>query len=757
MLLTLVGVVSCENDEPQVRHLQLATETIEASGDSEVLAIGYQILSPIEGQSITAECKADWVSSLVVAPGKIEFAVERNTSEEPRTTTIDVVYGNERHAVSVIQAKYDAPISITLQNVDATTVTFDVKTSTEEMTWVGQVVSKEWFEAYTQEEIFAEDMKYYRAMADEEGVSIWDYLLSVLSKGSHSGLRIKGLDTESEYVLYVYGMDQYGGATTEICSASFTTTEPYQGNDVTFDIDVRCEGAEAYVTIVPSHEGVPYFENLISRENYEEFGGTIEAAAQGLIDKVIEDYLAWDYTLADVYSYNTYYTTQNYIFETYSGEEYLVMAFKWNEQCERLSEVSYKWFTADVITASDNVITMQVDNVTQTTFDIKTTTTNDDPYIIFVEPTENIAAMQSDDEIFAYLLDTYGTWGLESYLCEGDIEGTFSYIDHSTDYTVLVFGYEGRVLTTSMLKQQIRTLEPEPDGGSFEIVVSNIDDREANLSIKASDTSVWYYWNVYEASTTDEEVRASIEEVVRVGYNGYYEEFSYYEILQGSTSGTLHNLRPSTDYKIAIVPMDPYELAFTGEIRYGGEFRTLEAVVADIDISVVFDAYYDGDAAADLEPDYFDSFRGYALLPLEVNIVGEYSYYLYTVYNYTEGLDDKEVYDDSFIIENLYASGIQWSPANFRAPWDVEVMIAAVAFDYNDNASEVYRYRFTCTKDGASPDVEEFVQSYVYGPSSAGTLSASRVYGQRPASMVGEQPKASRQSVKRPSKMHFAR
>ena len=283
MLLTLVGVVSCENDEPKVRHLQLATETIEASGDSEVLAIGYQILSPIEGQSITAECKADWVSSLVVAPGKIEFAVERNTSKEPRTTTIDVGYGSERHAVSVIQAKYDAPISITLQNVDATTVTFDVKTATEEMTWVGQVVSKEWFEAYTQEEIFAEDMKYYRAMADENGVSIWDYLLSVLSKGSHNGLRITGLETESEYVLYVYGMDQYGGATTEICSASFTTTEPYQGNDVTFDIDVRCEGAEAYVTIVPSHEGVPYFENLISRENYEAFGGTIEAAAQGLI------------------------------------------------------------------------------------------------------------------------------------------------------------------------------------------------------------------------------------------------------------------------------------------------------------------------------------------------------------------------------------------------------------------------------------------------------------------------------------------
>jgi hypothetical protein len=46
------------------------------------------------------------------------------------------------------------------------------------------------------------------------------------------------------------------------------------------------------------------------------------------------------------------------------------------------------------------------------------------------------------------------------------------------------------------------------------------------------------------------------------------------------------------------------------------------------------------------------------------------------------------------------------------------MMIAAVAFDYDDNPSPVYRERFICTREGAG-DAQEFVDYYLGGVSAA--------------------------------------
>jgi hypothetical protein len=66
------------------------------------------------------------------------------------------------------------------------------------------------------------------------------------------------------------------------------------------------------------------------------------------------------------------------------------------------------------------------------------------------------------------------------------------------------------------------------------------------------------------------------------------------------------------------------------------------------------------------------------------------------------------------LIDNLYNVGAYWSPAYFRGQWDMEMMIAAVAFDRDDNPSPVYRERFICTRDGAG-DAQAFVDYYMGG------------------------------------------
>ena len=714
LIALIVGLSSCERTGEDITNSIYAVyaNDLDVAPEGETLLINYSILKPTEGLTMEVTCEAEWVTNLNVYPTFVQFTVERNTTDSARNTTLKFAYGTYTSNVTLNQARYVSPIELTIEAVEAVAVVVSVETANPETTWIGQVVGKAWFEAYTDEEKLLEDRRYFYSMAEEEGITYEEYIAKVLNKGSHSNIRMGGLDPETEYVMFAYGMDALGEVTTEIFYAPFTTTEPYQGNDVTFDINVTVNRAVATVSIQPSHEGVAYFNNLITREDFEAYG-SIEAAADGVIAKIIEDYAAWDYSLAETFEYNTDYLATTYEFEAMANTEYVAFAFKWNDKCERLSEVSYTWFEVGDIPPSENVITVEISNVTQTTFDIVAITTNNDPYIIFPVPAAELNKKRDDDSIFNYLMEEYGTWGLEYYLCEGDVKGTFSGLEADTEYAVLVFGYEAGVRTTKIERTNITTAKAgDVEACVYNIEVSNVGDREATVKITPSDYSIWYYWNVFEASATEEEIKAYILDTYNKAYYADYWEFSYYELAQGAVESGLGQLTPNTDYKIVIVPMNPNAFEYTGSMRTGGEFTTEEAIIADLKIEVAFEAYYDGDEAYAIEPNYMSSWQGWVIIPLTVRVEGSYSGYLYTIFNYVDGLEDPEVYSDDRLIDNLYEVGAYWSPAYFRGVWDTPLMIAAVAFDYDGNPSPVYRECFTCTHEGAG-DAQEWVDYYM--------------------------------------------
>jgi hypothetical protein len=286
-------------------------------------------------------------------------------------------------------------------------------------------------------------------------------------------------------------------------------------------------------------------------------------------------------------------------------------------------------------------------------------------------------------------------------------------MEADTEYAVLLFGYEAGTLTTKITRENIQTLKAGAiDACIYDIEISDIDDREARVTINPSDYSVNYYWNVFEADATEQEVKDYIESSYNRYYYGDYWEFSSYELAQGRVESRLSQLTPSTEYKIVIIPMHPNNFAYTGSMREGGYFTTDEAVIADITITAGFEAYYDGDEVYNISPDYFSNYQGQVILPMSVEIEGEFSGYLYTIFTYQEGLEDPEVFSDNLLIDNLYNVGATWSPAYFRGQWDVEMMIAAVAFDKAGNPSPVYRERFICTRDGAG-NAQEFVDYYL--------------------------------------------
>ena len=329
-------------------------------------------------------------------------------------------------------------------------------------------------------------------------------------------------------------------------------------------------------------------------------------------------------------------------------------------------------------------------------------------------------------------------------------------MEADTEYAVLLFGYEAGTLTTKITRKNITTLKAgDIDACVYDIEVTNIDDREAYVTIKPSDYSICYYWNVFEADATEEEVKAYIDNAFNSYYYGDYWEFSYYELAQGMVESRLSQLTPDTDYKIVIIPMNPNVFAYMGAMREGGYFTTKEAVIANITITAGFDAYYDGDEVYAINPEYFSNYQGQVILPMSVDIEGEFDGYLYTIFTYQEGLDDPAVFSDNVLIDNLYNVGANWSPAYFRGQWDVEMMIAAVAFDKEGNPSPVYRERFICTREGAG-DAQEFVDYYLGGISSASKtrngLAINGVNG-----VVVKDVKVEKVSVARNAKCVFVR
>ena len=712
--LALVAV-SCQK-EPVATNKNIVTyvESLEAQPEGETFRVNYSIASPVEGMSLEVKCNAEWVTVDVVTASFFDITVAKNDSGAERSTVLTLGYGNDTKSLNISQKAWEAPLAVKVEKVDATSVTFSVTALDEETTWIGQIVDKVWFDQMSEEDIFDEDMRYYYAMAEEGGVALEEYLATILSKGSHSNLRMAGLDPEWEYVVYIYGMNTAGEKTTSIYSESFTTTAPYEGNDVTFDFNITVNRAIAHIEITPSHEGVAYYNNLITYEDFESlYGKDINAAADAVIADVIEDYAYWDYTLAETFEYNTDYLATAYEFEGMANTKYVAFAFKWNEKCERLSEVSFAEFEIGEIPMSENTLSMEISDVTQSTFYVKIATTNNDPYAIFAIPASEISKLRTDDQIFDYILTKYGTSFLYNYIFEGNIEGTFSGLEADTEYAVLLFGYEAGTLTTKITRQNITTLKAGAvDACVYDIQITDIDDREARVTIAPSDYSIWYYWDVFEADATEAEVKAYIESTLNGYYYGDYWEFSYYELAQGKVESRLSQLTPNTDYKIVIVPMHADRFAYLGTMRQGGYFTTKSAIIADISIWAGFDAYYDGDEVYAINPQYFSNYQGQVILPMSVEIDGDYGGYLYTIFTYQEGLEDPEQFSDDMLIDNLYNVGANWSPAYFRGVWDVEMMVAAVVFDKEGNPSPVYRERFVCTRDGAG-DAQEFVDYYL--------------------------------------------
>ena len=730
--LTL-GFAACEkepattNDKTPVIKIDGTEVLLDSHGAS--VEIGYTIenVDADKRKDIEIENLADWLLVEVDAD-KISFSADKNVTAAGRVINVILKYeGAENVEITVKQPNIETPrenlsLEVEITEVGPTSITFNVEASHPDMTWIPMVTYKEyWDNKVSDEEIFISDMAYFEYLAESYGITREEFLTDMLGMGSQEGIVIENLTPETEFVIYVYGLTLDGERTTDIVAKEATTEKPYEG-DITFTFDIKEEDYIMEFVVTPSHKGVNYYHGVATEAEIAEWKALAgsdnlrDAIQKGDIEANIDMFLYYEFidTRKDYFDMCNVYDTVDDGWERVKADtKYIIYAAKWDEECNLLGEVSFAEYTTPKAEMSENKLSVEIKEINQSQVTVKVTTTNNDPYVVIPVKSEDIAGM-TDSEIYKHVITKYD-YLVSEYTFNGNYTHTFSRMRPETEYTILVFGSKAGTQTTEMIKIEVTTTASgDPQECTFTFNVVPAADN-AWIEIDPSDKGHFYNWLIYPAEYTADEAKAYIRTIIDNYYEGDIPAFSSWELTQGYITTTAYDLRPETDYKIGVVIMDYDTAEFITDMVFSDVFTTMAMEYADIDISVEWDEYWDGEALFEYGYTQFEGCDNEAIVPLSVNIEGEYEEFYFAVYN--RDLTDENALPDDMFYEDLNM-GYSLKNMIMSVPMDTEMTVVAVAYDAMFMPCKLFRKVIYLTKDGAS-EPETF-----------------KAYGGEPSSMV---------------------
>ena len=722
MLCVALGFAACTPEPDDVvakSEIKISTTELQFSERGDTMSVSYEITNPISGESIVALTEAEWVEVSTKDAGVLEITAEGNFTHEHRSAEVTLRYTSAQDVVLTLTQDYvktstGAPLEVELVDYDATTITVSVITGDSELTWVPMVTYKESWDYYdgNQNDIFQADLEYFKYLAEINDLTLADFLSQIVGTGSEAAIRIAQLSPNTEYVVYVYGISLEGERTTDIIATHVKTEPPHEG-DITFEFSIKEEDFVLEYTVTPSHTGVDYFCGIMSEEELNYWKQTLGTdnlktiLQKGSIDSTISLLQQWDY-ISDRTEFFSIYNLSDILedgwFECKADTKYYIMAAKWNNNCDIIGEVGYIEHTSAHLEPSANILTLELKNLTQSSVDVKTTTTTTDPYVVLPLRADIVNGL-SDDELFELIMSEYD-YVVSSYTYEGNSTNTYGSMRPDSDYTIVAFGYKAGTLTTSKIwRESFHTLASgNPMDCTFSMnVVPGVDN--AWIEIIPSDKGHAYHWMVYPASYSAEDAKNYIQNVIiKRGYDNDYSVFASWELTQGDETTTVWDLAPDTDYKLGVVIMGFDKCEFLSDVYFSEVFHTDAVTYADIDIRVIVDKYFSVDELVAAGYEGFKMYEGNALIPVKVEIEGDYSEFYYDFYG--NDLTDTEDYPDDIFYEYLW-DGAPYESASFFLPFEKLMTVVAVAYDDMYNPSPLYREVVYFTEDGCS-SVEEY-------------------------------------------------
>lgn len=382
----------------------------------------------------------------------------------------------------------------------------------------------------------------------------------------------------------------------------------------------------ATVEVQPFDTGSPYYMDIITASNFE------QAQQYGF-----DDYMAFlletletqtGKSRQEVVEMISSYGNDGFIVTTLRPEtDYYAVAVGIDESGMTTTDVVYEAFKTLEQIESGNLLEITTSDVTATTSKINVIATNDDPYILAVEPTNCLAGLDND-AIAEYIIQSNIAWGgLEQITYTGtqqiEFEGKAGW-----KYSVIAFGYQGGAVTSDVTVYELAMGEGgDPASCTFDFGFDT-EEWEMYLDVKPSMDDVVYICNIVKKSDLDvltdltgseqkalnECLETLVEEMI--ADCGSRERVIDLISMMGNQQFNI-KYEYDTEYVQWAVPVDQ-DGNPAAEFSVSKVFRTPEATKSDASLSLVGYRVFNGTDLAALYPSEFKVAKGYAVVELEV-------------------------------------------------------------------------------------------------------------------------------------------
>lgn len=485
--------------------------------------------------TISATSGDSWIGNIDTSvDGLISFEYETNNTGETRESIIAVKYDNGTAYLNILQQaeSTDSDYAIAVKSVNDYSVTFTISPKTEGIKYFFGVEESGIYSQFSKDQYFIDyEVEQLRKEAEAADKTFEELLETRMSDRSVEYTHGK-MTPESSYVIWCCPVDEDLKATSEISFKDFETLAPIQ-----FNTFVEIDGPVVRMTTNPTYDDRGYYFGAFLAD---ECGDTdnVTNVLMTIIQEELE-YYCWSLgiTVEEYLENILTYGDGDKKMELNVMEEYYGFSVCLDEKAEIASDAEIIEFTTENVKPSDNVITIDITDVTSTGAHYKVTTTNDDTYLFFIDAAENWEDY-SDEDLMAFIGGMYPT---TTYGRSGNAEGDLSNYSPNTKYMAFAFGCEAGIPTTGLTKVYFTTEELEMSDNKITIKVSDITENSFHLETETTNDDPYVFFADYADNWKD----YSDDELIRYIIENYtLDEYIY----QGGTEKDINGVEAGKDF-----------------------------------------------------------------------------------------------------------------------------------------------------------------------------------------------------------------
>ena len=512
----------------------------------------------------------------------------------------------------------DADFVVEVGDVTRSTVTLSVTPSVEIGDYICVVEERSVVEEFTQDKFVIATV--FQELTDEaasKGLTLEEYLPTVVDNGIIEDVTFSGLTLDTEYYVLVFGLDENNEACTHLTKHLFKTLA-VEKSECSFDIATDVVDNSVTISVSPSDQELYWYLCTMPKSTYNYY----VTDANGY--QMSEGYFYEYFFQQDINSYRGAGYSDAQIIEAliHQGNQQL-QASGLNENTEYYILVAGLVMDSEgiVICTDINKASYTTQNAAKSTmtFEIEvwdigqmeasfriTPSNNNDLYCALVQPWDGVSTA---DEVMHQIVGQWGGWMSIMADDKGVVEHSGSKAMKlpaaDTDYYIIAFGYDGGITTDAYMKT-FRTLP----GGSveevtFTITASNISPYGFNMNIASSDPTIYYIPGACVPAEYDEEQYMQWEQEAfdyyYAGSKDFNPSITIAEVLDqyyynGNSNVMVSGLLPDTEIMAYIYALDNRTGRIVKTFTFDNVARTDTLGSATPDVEIV--GYYSGDEEA---------------------------------------------------------------------------------------------------------------------------------------------------------------